>query len=55
MKHFLFVDDESGAEFIVGADTVSDATEFARLYFNEPRYLCRLSEMEAEASGLDEY
>ena len=55
MKHFLFVDEEIGEEFIVGADTLDEAKEFARLYFNEPRYLCRLSEMEAEASGLDEY
>ena len=55
MKHYLFVDDESGEEFIVGADKLSEAKEIALEYFAEPRYLCRLTEMEAEASGLDEY
>jgi hypothetical protein len=55
MKHFLFVDDESGEEFIVGADCVTSASVIASEYFAEPHYLCRLTEMEAEASGLDEY
>ena len=55
MKHYLFVDDESGEEFIVGADKLSEAKEIALAYFAEPRYQCRLTEMEAEASGLDEY
>ena len=55
MKHYLFIDDESGEEFIVGADCVTSASELASEFFNEPRYLCQLTEMEAEASGLDEY
>lgn len=54
-KHFLFEDLESGEEFIVGADCVTTANMIASVYFAEPRYLCRLTESEAESSGLDEY
>ena len=55
MKHYLFVDDESGEEFIVGADCVTDASIIAAENFESPRFVCRLTEFEAEASGLDEY
>lgn len=55
MRHFLFFDDETGEEFIVGENTQTAATEVAREYFDSPIYLDELSEFEAEASGLDEY
>ena len=55
MKHYLFEDLESGEEFIVGADCVTDASITASEYFEEPHFVCRLTEFEAEASGLDEY
>ncbi len=55
MKHFLFEDYDSGEDFIVGAATLSEAIEEAKLYFADPSYVCELSEIEAEASGLDEY
>ena len=55
MKHFLFEDYDTNEEFIVGADTLQEATEEAKLYFADPSYICELSEVEAEASGLDEY
>ena len=55
MKHYLFEDWVTGEEFIVGEDTLSEATETAKEYFEDPRYLCELDEDEAEASGLDEY
>lgn len=55
MKHYLFEDSVTGEEFIVGADCVTDASEFASEFFEEPHFVCRLTEMEAEASGLDEY
>ena len=55
MKHYLFEDLESGEEFIVGADCVTDASVTASEYFEEPHFVCRLTEFEAEASGLDEY
>lgn len=55
MKHFLFEDYDTGEEFIVGADTLTEAIEEAKLYFADPSYICELSEVEAEASGLDEY
>ena len=55
MKYYLFEDLESGEEFIVGADCVTDASVIAGEYFEAPRFVCQLSEFEAEASGLDEY
>ena len=56
MNHYLFIDDNSGEEFIGGANTIGEATLVAIEEFGEEvRYLCRLSDMEAEASGLDEY
>lgn len=55
MKHYLFVDDESGEEFLVGAADKDEAFDIARPYFEEPRLVCRVSEFEAENSGLDEY
>ena len=55
MKHYLFEDLETGEEFIVGADTMDEAKDIAFDNFGATKYLCRLSEAEAEASGLDEY
>ena len=55
MKHYFFVDDESGEEFLVGAADKKEAFDIARVYFGEPRFVCRVSEFEAENSGLDEY
>ena len=55
MKHYLFEDLETGEEFIVGADCVTDASITASEYFEEPHFVCQLTEFEAEASGLDEY
>ena len=55
MKHYLFEDLETGEEFIVGADCVTNASVTASEYFEEPHFVCRLTEFEAEASGLDEY
>ena len=55
MKHYLFVDDESGEEFLVGAADKDEAFDIARADFGEPHFVCRVSEFEAENSGLDEY
>ena len=55
MRHYLFEDYDTGEEFIVGADCVTDASVIANEYFEEPHFVCQLTEMEAEASGLDEY
>ena len=55
IKHYLFEDLETGEEFIVGANTVSEAMATAKEYFAEPLYHYQISEFEAEASGLDEY
>jgi hypothetical protein len=55
MRHFLFFDDETGEQFIVGENTQTAAVETAREFFDNPIYLDELSEFEAESSGLDEY
>lgn len=60
MRHFLFeiVDDdfaEAGEEFIVGADSKDEAIQIATDYFSVVKYICELSDFEAELSGLDEY
>ena len=54
-KHYLFKDSATGEEFIIGANCVTDANVIASEYFEEPHFVCRLTEFEAEASGLDEY
>lgn len=55
MKHYLFVDYENDEEFLVGAANREEAFDIARSYFRECRLICRVSEFEAENSGLDEY
>ena len=55
MKHYLFVDDQTDGEFLVGAADNDEAFGIACFYFEEPRLICRVSEFEAENSGLDEY
>lgn len=55
MKHYLFVDHETGEEFIVGTNSEHDAMTIANEFFDDPEYLYEMTEMEAEASGLDEY
>lgn len=54
-KHFLFYDNESGEEFIVGAWDLDEAKKIALEYFDEPKYQYQMTEFEAESSGLDEY
>lgn len=55
MNHYLFEDRESGEEFIVGADNLYTAIKIAKEYFSKPKFCCRMTEFEAEVSGLDEY
>ena len=66
MKHYLFKELESGERFLVGADELSDAREIAydvcnkiilknRLETYKLFWICRLTDEEAEAIGLDEY
>ena len=55
MKHYLFEDEVTGEEFIVGEDCLKDAYIEAKLDFDEPHFICELSDVEAEMSGLDEY
>lgn len=58
-RHFLFQDTVSGEEFIVGANNLAAARQLSFHVSDTqnwwPRYICELSDDEAEASGLDEY
>lgn len=65
MKHYYFIENESGEEFIVGADTYFEAEQIAREVADDIaiHYAIRpdvsfeyeMTDEEAEASGLDEY
>lgn len=66
MKHFYFVEENTGEEFIVGADSLREAWEIAleigkRCVENYGMnatvlsYEYEMTDQEAEDSGLDEY
>ena len=66
MKHYYFIENESGEEFLVGADTEAEAWEIAMsvaeaIQKNEEledidlSFEYEMDDEEAEASGLDEY
>ena len=55
-KHYLFENLESGEEFIVGENNIEYAIDVAIDNFGDQvRFICTLTDDEAEASGLDEY
>lgn len=54
MKNYLFTS-KDGEEFIVEAITKENAKCIALDYFNEPKFICELSDFEAEMSGIDTY
>ena len=53
MKHYLFEDEATGEEFIVGEYCLEKAYLEAKLYCEEPHYICKFSDVEAEMSGLE--
>ena len=65
MFHFYFIENSTGEEFIVGADSLKEAmimaesiaADIAEYYGETPNlsYEYEMTEEEAEASGLDEY
>ena len=55
IKHYLFEDLETGEEFIVGACDLDEAKKIASYNSKRPKFRYRMSEFEAEISGLDEY
>lgn len=65
MKHFYFVESETGEEFLVGADSFPEAEMIAKRIAadiahhygmrSDLVYEGEMTEDEAEASGLDEY
>ena len=55
MRYYLFEDEATSEEFLVGEYCIKKAYLEAKLYFDEPHHICEFSEAEAEVSGLDEY
>lgn len=55
MKNFYFVDNETGEDFIVEAETLAKAMYIATAYFAEPQFLREISDYEAEMIGVDTY
>ena len=65
MKHYLFCEENTGEEFIIGAGDLHTAWVMAKeigrdiaTYYDEDcdlEYYGELTDEEAEASGLDEY
>lgn len=55
MKNFYFIDNETGEDFIVEADTLRNAIHIASTYFEEPQFLREISDYEAEMIGVDTY
>lgn len=54
-RHWLFTDNDSGEDFIIGEPTIEEAWASARTWFADPSFICELSDDEAEMSGLDEF
>ena len=65
MRHYYFIENNTGEEFIVGADILEEAmimaesiaAEIAENYGETPdlTYEYEMTDEEAEMSGLDEY
>jgi hypothetical protein len=65
MKHYYFIENNTGEEFLVGADTLKEAEiiaddvgiDIANNYgeYADVEYQYEMTEFEAENSGLDEY
>lgn len=58
MKHYLMINESTGEEILVGAETQTEAFEVAFDAFPDTWEFVivdTLTEEEAEASGLDEY
>ena len=55
MRHYLFEDEATGEEFIVGACDLDEAKEIAADNFERPKFQYKMTEFEAEMRGLDEY
>lgn len=58
MNNYLFTCTEGeneGEDFLVGAESPDEARRIASTYFNNPKYVARVSDYYAETSGLDEY
>lgn len=55
MWNYKFTDDETGEEFFVQTDTLTEANEIAHEYFERPFYDGKYTDIEAEWYGLDTY
>lgn len=56
MKNYYCVDENTGEEFIVEADTKGECQEvFKKWGFTDAYIICTISDFEAECCGLDTY
>lgn len=55
MFDYLFKDRETGEEFLVEAESYTEAVKIVRQYFNDYTFLEKLSVEEGEMLGLDTY
>lgn len=66
MKHYYYIENSTGEEFLIGADSLAQAAIIAEdvaiqicleyeVTFGDLHYQYEMTEEEAEASGLDEY
>lgn len=55
MTTFYFEDLETGENFFVESDTIANAIDTARKYFERPRFLGIVSSEWAEICGFDTY
>ena len=55
MTNWLFEDLETGENFFVQTEDLEEAKETAQTYFTSPKYICRMSDYEAEWYGYDTY
>ena len=55
MNNYLFSDNETGEKFFVQADTLKEAEAIAYDNFEDPEYIDKFTDEEAEWFGYDTY
>lgn len=53
--NYLYIDSESGEEFIVEAVNYKEAQKIAAKYFKRPQFCFEISDFAAEMMGVDTY
>lgn len=53
-RQFLFIDYESGKEYVVSCESLEEANKINKLYgIGDFEFICELDEFAAQASGFD--